>query len=421
MKKSQNIKISQIIKEFWKGIKPNKVMFYGAFAFFFISQTVSLFVPIFYKKFFDVLGIAGTNHSLVVHQLIVIIIIVVAFHLTNWIFWRIGMYWYNGMQSKVISWLKQHAFNYMSLHSYSFFANNFTGGLVQRVNRFSRSFEVLCDVIAFNIMPVAITIVGSIAITWFIAPLISFVILGWVILFIIFNFFFSRWKLKYDLAVAEADSKTTGYLADTITNNNAISFFTGHSYESKGFKNVSDDQARKMRFSWLLSEIVDGTQSLLITLVEFFVFYYTIKYWEKGLATIGVFVLVQTYVIGLAQQLWGLSSVVRRISESVADSKEMVDILLTPYEIQDVPGAKKLAVNKGEIVFKNVSFNFNETREVLSDINITIKPGEKIAIIGPSGAGKTTFVRLIMRLYDVVRGFILIDGQDIHTVTQDSS
>jgi len=420
MKKGQNIKISQIIQEFWKGIQPSKTLFYGSFLLLFIAEIVTLFVPIYYKKFFDVLGVEGDQRSLAVPMLVKVIIIIGILHLLDWIFTRIGMLWYNLMESRVMARLKQNSFDYMSLHSYSFFANNFSGSLVQRVNRFSRSFEILCDVMAFNIMPIAITIVGSIIITWFVAPVISFVIVGWVILFLTFNLLFSKWKLKYDVAVSESDSKTTGYLADAITNNNAVSFFTGHNYESKGFKNVSDDQARKTRFSWLLGEISNGTQGFMIIVVEFFVFYYGIKYWENGLATIGVFVLAQTYIIGLAQQLWGLNSVVRRISESIADSKEMVDILLTPYEISDIPDAKKLVIQKGEIVFKNVYFNFNETREVLSDINLTIKHGEKIAIIGPSGAGKTTFVRLIMRLYDVTKGSIMIDDQDIHTVTQDS-
>ncbi len=420
MKKGQNIKISQIIKEFWKGVQPNKSLFYGSFSFNFLAQIVGIFVPIYYKKFFDVLGGAGSERSLVVPMLVKVVIIIGALHLLDQIFWRIGMFWYNSMESKVMARLKQNSFDYMSLHSYNFFTNNFAGSLVQRVNRFSRSFETLCDVIAFNIMPIAITVAGSIIVTWFIAPIISFVIFGWVVLFLAFNLLFSRWKLKYDIAASESDSKTTGYLADAITNNNAISLFTGHSYESKGFKNVSDDQARKTRFSWLLGEISDGMQGFLVTLVEFFVFYYGIKYWENGLVTIGVFVLAQTYIIGLAQQLWGLSNVVRRISEGIADSKEMVDILLTPYEISDIPNAKKLIVQKGEITFKNIYFNFNETREVLSDINLTIKPGEKIAIIGPSGAGKTTFVRLIMRLYDVTKGSIMIDNQDIHTVMQDS-
>ncbi len=115
-----------------------------------------------------------------------------------------------------------------------------------------------------------------------------------------------------------------------------------------------------------------------------------------------------------------MNKIIRQIYQSLADSSEMVEILLTPYEIADAPHAKKLKVTTGQIEFKNVSFDFGKDNEVISDLNITIQPGEKVAIIGPSGAGKTTFVRLIMRLYNVTSGAIMIDGQDIAKVTQDS-
>jgi ATP-binding cassette subfamily B protein len=316
--------------------------------------------------------------------------------------------------------LKQNAFDYMTKHSYSFFANNFSGSLVQKVGRFSRAFEALTDSLVFNIMPLIIAVVGSIWITWFIAPLISIILLVWVIVFAIFSVLFANWKMKYDTAVAEADSRTTGYLADSITNNTAISFFTGHNYESDGFKDVSNNQASKILFSWRLGNVVDAVQILLISAVEFFVFYFAIKYWSIGFITIGTFVLAQTYIIGVANQLWGLNKVIRSIYQSLADSKEMVDILLTDYEIKDIPNAKKIVIKNGEIVFDNAYFEFGEDNKVLDNINVSIKPGEKVAIIGPSGAGKTTFVRLIMRLYNLTKGSIQIDGQDISKVTQDS-
>ncbi len=415
----KNVSVGQIIGQFWGGVKSVKGLFFFAYIFFFIAQVVNLFVPLYYKNFFDVIS-KSTDSNVTAPLLIHIVFIILIFHAFNWIFWRVGINLFNIMETEVMARLKQNAFDYMIKHSYTFFANNFSGSLVQKVGRFSRAFESLADSLAFNLMPLVIAVVGSIWITWFIAPVVSIIISVWVVIITVFSIIFSTWKLKYDTVVAEADSRTTGYLADSVTNNAAVSFFTGHEHESGGFKDISDDQAKKTLFSWRLGDVTDAVQTLLIVLVEFFVFYYAIKYWKIGLVSVGTFVLAQTYVIGLSQQLWGLNRIIRSIYQSLADSKQMVEILLTDYEIKDPPNAKKLIVDKGEIVFKNVSFYFGKDNEVLNDLNITIKAKEKVAIVGPSGAGKTTFVRLIMRLYDLTKGSIKIDGQDISAVTQDS-
>ncbi|MDO8557021.1 MAG: ABC transporter ATP-binding protein [Candidatus Jorgensenbacteria bacterium] len=396
-----------------------KGLFFSAYILFFAAQIINVTVPVYYKNFFDILG-KSTDPGASAPMLINIIVFILILHFINQIFWQTAQYIYTLMQSAVMARLKQGAFDYMIQHSHTFFANNFSGSLVQKVGRFSRAFEVLTDSVAFNLIPLVITILGSIWITWFIAPTFSAIIAVWVVIFTIFSISFSTWKLKYDISVAEADSRTTGYLADSITNNNAISFFTGHGYESEGFRDVSNDQAKKVLFSWRLGIAVDAIQVFLITLVEFFVFYFAIKYWKAGTITVGTFVLGQAYIISLSQQLWSLSKTVRNFYQSIADSREMVNILLTKHEIEDVPNAKKLIITKGEIVFNNISFEFGKDNKVLNNLNITIKPGEKVAIIGPSGAGKTTLARLIMRLYDLTKGSISIDGQNIKNITQDS-
>ncbi len=418
-KESGNIKVSQIIHQFWLGIKPFKKYFFATYFFLFIGTSINVIVPIFYKNFFDTLGTTG-DKSLIAPILIKIVIIVLGLKILNWAFWRCGMYSIIKCEAATMGQLKQNAYNYLLNHSYTFFANNFSGSLVQKVNRFSRAFEAIVDSTAFNIQPLIITIIGSFIVTLFIAPIISIALLIWVATFIVFNIVYSKWNMKYRKRLAEADSLTTAYLADSITNNNAISLFTGYNYESKKFKEVTDDQTKKTRFSWMLNDVVDAVQAILIVLIEFVIFYYTIKYWERGLATIGTFVLAQTYIINIANQLWGLNKNIRKLYESFADAEEMVAILLTPYEIKDAINAPELKVQNAEIEFNKVSFAFNQTREVIQDLNLKIKAGQKVAIIGPSGAGKTTFVRLLMRFYDLTSGSITIDGQNIQKITQDS-
>jgi len=242
----------------------------------------------------------------------------------------------------------------------------------------------------------------------------------WVILFIVVNYFFSNWKIKYDIARAEKETQVTAALSDSVTNHPTVQSFAGAAFESKRFGKVNKALRKATRLQWNIDAVVEAVQALLFIGIEFALFYFAIKGWQNGTVSIGTFVLIQSYLIQLIMQMWDLGRVIRTVYESFADAKEMVEILETPYEIQDVDDAKKLQVNKGGIVVDSVGFSFNKTRKVLRGINITIQPGEKVALIGPSGAGKSTLVKLLMRLYDIQEGEILIDNQPIHKVTQKS-
>ena len=284
----------------------------------------------------------------------------------------------------------------------------------------SRAFEKILDRIVFSIIPLGILIIGTCIVVWQINHIFTFAIIIWMVVFMSFNLFFSRYKLKYDLAVTELDSKTTGVLSDNITNHSAIQLFTSTDYESESYKEVTNEQARAMRFSWNLSSTVDSIQASLMVVMEFVLFYFAIKFWQAGTISVGTFVLIQVYFISLGGKLWDFSRIVRDLYEAFADAKEMADIMLLPHEIKNIPNAGELKVSVGKIEFKDVTFSFNSTREVLSGISTVINGGQKIALIGPSGAGKSTFIKLILRLYDLAGGNILIDDTDIHTITQES-
>src|SRR3990167_7570810 len=395
--------LKDILRAFWRGIKPQKWGLFFIIVFMVLANIVVVIIPIFYKQFFDIISVDGDKNA-IASQLLMIIIKIAVLNGFVWLFFRLATLYNSAYQTATIARLKQQSYDYLIEHSYSFFSNNFTGSLVQRVNRFARAFETLSDRLIWDVLPLLVRIVSVIVIVYFINKWIALIIFVWIIIFLMFNILFSRWKLKYDISVAEIDSKTTGYLADTITNQNTIQLFSGQKFESKGYKSVTNEQAKMTKFSWNLDATIEAGQAFLGFAIQFLLFYFAIKYWGQGLITIGVFVLLQVYIIGLIDQLWGFTRVVRNAYQAYADAKEMTEILLLPHEIKDIPQAKELSVDKGEIEFKDLTFSFNQTRKVLEDINLIIQPGEKVALVGPSGAGKTTFVKLLLRLYSPTAG-----------------
>lgn len=413
------VKIRDVLAAFWRGIKPQKWWLYFLAASIIAGNIVPIITPIFYKQFFDIITV-NTDKNAVAAQLLKIIIYIGTLNFFYWLFYRFAEIANVKYQMNTIARLKQQSYDYLLSHSYSFFANNFVGSLTQRVNRFARAYERLSDHLIWDILPLLVRMVFIFIIVLFINKIIALIILAWAVLYLLFNITFSNWKLKYDLKVAEIDSKATGYLADTLTNQNTIQLFNGLQYESQGFKKVTNEQARLTKFTWGLDALINGGQAFLIFIIEFILFFFAIAYWQQGIITVGVFVLLQAYLISLISQLWGVTRTVRDIYQGYADAKEMVEILLLPHEIQDSPTAKDLVIKNGEIEFRNLNFNFNETRKILEDINLTIQPGEKVALVGPSGAGKTTFVRLLLRFYQPTSGQILIDGHDIAKATQES-
>ncbi len=414
-----NISTRQVLSSYWQVIGKYWLLM-GAMIFLSISGNIlGLITPLYYKKFFDVVTVAP-DPSLVVGELLHIITAILVLAFAGWAAFRTMNFINNYYQAYVMAELKQQALEYMMDHSYRFFSNNFTGSLTQRISRYSRSFERLGDQLIFNMIPLATKIIGVIVVLLFVSPPIAGILLGLIVFFVTFNYFFSQWKLKYNIERAAMDSYATGVLSDMITNHTTIQLFTGAETEKQHYRDVTYEQGRITKFTWNLDSLTDGLQSGIMVFAEFLLFYYALKYWAAGALTVGTFVLIQIYFLNVWGQLWGFSRIIRDIYESMADAKEMVEILVTPHEVRDVPTASTLVVSTGDIQFADVDFAFNQTRMVLKKFNLHIYGGEKVALVGPSGAGKSTIVRLLLRMYDVSGGAIEIDGQDIQHVTQDS-
>lgn len=377
-------------------------------------------VPWFYKKFFDALAATGVSADETAKILITTLIIITGIHFLTWTLQRIKGFISVYHQSRIMADLQQTSFNWMIHQSYSFFANNFSGSLVRKVNRLARAFEDIEDNIIFDLIPLIITTAGILIVLFSRHVYLGAGLLVWVIIFLLISYLIARWKLKYDLKKAEADSKTTAVLADAITGSTTIKLFSGFNHEKSLYKKATNRLHEIRTFTWNLNETIDAAQSVLMISIEFILLYFSVRLWQKGILTIGDFVLIQVYLLTLFQKMWSFGRVLRRIYEGVADATEMVQILDTPHGIQDSDSAKPLKTKRGEIEFQEVSFSFRKTRRILNDFSLHIKDGEKVALVGPSGAGKTTIASLLLRLHDLDHGRILIDGTDIAKVTQES-
>ncbi|MCX6785442.1 MAG: ABC transporter ATP-binding protein [Candidatus Komeilibacteria bacterium] len=409
----------ETFKIFWQHAK--KYRWLGPIMFFSVvfASIANIMTPLFYKQFFDILAGPGDVFSRepVLIGLLVKILIIYAI---GWVFWRGSSFAIAYFENKVMVDLNNSCFAYLHRHSISFFNNTFVGSLVKKVNRFGRAFEGIADIFIFEFLPVFVDLFFVIWILSLRNLTYGLIIAAWAVVYLLINYYFSLYKLKYDFKRSEADSRSTAVLADSITNHQNIKLFNGYEREIGFFKSVNLELKKIRQFCWNLGNIFEALQSVLMIFLEIGIFYFALKLWQKGLATIGDFVLIQSYILTVFNRLWNFGKVIRHYYEHLADANEMTEILQTPHEIQDVKNAMPLTVSAGGIEFKKVTFSYNQTRRVIKDLNLIIKPKEKVGLIGPSGAGKSTIVNLLLRSYDLEYGKILIDGQKVSAVARES-
>ncbi len=390
-----------------------------ALIFDFVGGVMPIIIPLYYKRFFDVLT-NTQNPSLAYETLISILITIGTLQGIQWVVRRITGFSIVAFEVKVMSDITNMCFANLHKHSFSFFNNNFVGSLVKKVNYYYRSFEGIADRIFWDLIPLITSITAILVVLTLRDIRLGLVLFAWCLTFIIINWIFTTYKMKYDMARNDAESTLTGALADTITNHANIKLFTGYSRERKSFGSLVDKVLHWRSISWNLDMVFNGVQGLFAIGLEIGIYILAIHLWEKGVLTLGDFVLIQAYLLTILDRLWDFGKTIRNLYENLADAEDMTVILNTPHEITDLPKAKKLKIKEASVVFKNVEFNYNETRTILSNFDLNVKSHEKIALVGPSGAGKSTIVKILLRQHDVTDGHILIDGQDIAKVTQES-
>lgn len=416
-------------KYFSRQVRKYPLLFSASLFGIFVGVVGGMLTPWFLKGFVDLLA-GGTSSADVFTKGFWLLVAVEGMDLFSWCGWSISRYTIPYLQTRVMKDIADECFYELHRHSFRYFNNQFVGALVKRVNRMVRAFEELTDEIYFQFFPLALRVVVIVSVMWWIDTLMGVIVLLWVILFLGIQALLSRYKLKrYDLDKAAADTRVTAQLADTVTNHSTIQLFAHLPFERKEFKKVTDDWYKKQIASWIFNSHIEGAQALFMSVLNFSVLYLALRLWQNGTLTVGYFILIQSYLWELYHAVWDFGRTLRHSYEHLADANEMSEILMTPIEVVDGSGARNLKATRGAVEFKHVTFSYSQKkiegdgeveRDVLKQLFFAVKPGERIALIGPSGGGKTTIVKLLLRLFDLQKGEILIDGQDISKVKQDS-
>ncbi len=415
----------QTIRFYLEHVKKQKWLAVLVFLGIFIGVSIDMVYPLIIKEMIDLMteGVGAVEISKILFYLIPLTIA----YLIGSGGWRLAIYSIVVFEPRVMESISKECFASVHKHSYNFFNNEFVGSLVKRVNRMVRSFESFFDVIAFEMFTIVIRLSLGIAVLFWLNAIFGIAMVVWAAVFISFNYFISLYKLKkYDVPKTKAESEATGYLADTISNNINIKLFSNRAHENRGFGRVLRVWKRRSISAWRFNAHAELIQNLTMIVLEIFMLYMSIKLWGEGSLSLGSFVLVQTYLMEIFMSTWHFGRYIRRLYEAFADAEEMTEILNTPIGIKDVKNAKDLVIRRGKVEFKNVDFSYGDlegaedSESVICGLNLTIRPGEKVALIGPSGGGKSTIVRLLLRLFDINKGKISVDGQEIAKVTQDS-
>ncbi len=377
----------------------------------------NLIKPLFYAAILNLLA-SGLPRNAILTQSIHILVIICIISVIQNIGYRTGDFATAHFESKVMKHLYDFTFARLLEHSYNFFSNNFSGSIIAKSKRLVRSFETLIDILGFQIWFSLATIIGICAILFFKAPILAWAFLIWSILYILITLIFIKKKILYDADKAVADSVVTARFSDVITNILNLKIFSSDTIEQSAFNTITVSEEKKRTWAWQFGNIQNTVQAILMAALQILVIYINIHLWYEGKISLGVFVLVQSYLFSLFDILWNLGRSLGRATEAMTDMQEVVDIFDTPIDIANPNNPEILEMKEGNIEFKNVSFTYKGGISVLQDFNLIIKPGERIGLVGHSGAGKSTITKLLLRFADALEGSIVIDNQDIKNVTQ---
>ena len=342
---------------------------------------------------------------------------------------RIGAIAFDNIREGLFAKVVQNAIRrvalvtFRHLHSLSlrFHIERRTGGVTRAIDRGTKGIEFMLTFLMFNVIPTLIEITVVCILLWFLFDwrfaVVPFVT---ILAYIFLTLRITEWRITLRRNMNAADNDANTKAVDSLLNFETVKYFSNEEHETKRFDQgllAYEDAAIRSRTSLSGLNIV---QSAVISLGASLMMIMSGYGVVEGTMTVGDFVMVNAYLLQLAMPLNFLGFVYREIRQALIDMHTMFELLHRDLEIKDAPGAENLEVKGAEIHFENCKFGYDERRPILKGVSFTVPAGKKLAIVGSSGAGKSTISRLLFRFYDLDSGQITIDGQDISQVKQDS-
>jgi ATP-binding cassette subfamily B protein len=310
-------------------------------------------------------------------------------------------------------------FNAISTQSMRFHSDRFSGSLVSQTNKFIGSFERFFDLIIFDILYLVSMIIFFMVVLVPRSPLFAFSLLAFIAIYVLCSALSFKKISHLSKERAEAENKQTGQLADSVSNILSVKSYGRESHERHRYANFN----RASYNAGIAQMNATMKRDLAFNFVNIGIIAVLVAFMMAGSPIFGLsvstLILIVNYSMNIMGELWNVNNIFKHINRVFGDAHEMTIILDTKDDVKDIPGATELRVKNGKIDFKDIHFQHADAKEAIFDnFSLSIKPGERVGLVGISGSGKTTLTKLLLRFADVESGEILIDGQNISKVQQ---
>ena len=411
--------LKRFVPYLWPADRPAlKRRIVGAMAFVLLAKATALGLPYVYKRAVDAMTTPANEAAMAAMALVIAyatgrLMGVVFDNLRNITFERVGQ--------EATQTLAQDTFARLHQLSLRFHLSRRTGEVTKTIERGTKSIDTMLYFLLFNIAPTILELIAVAVIFWlhFGGQLVAATALA-VVTYILVTRWITDWRAALRERMNDLDGMALGRAVDSLLNYETVKYFGAEDRELERYGRATRAYAEAAVRSENSLGALNIAQSVIMNLLMGFAMAYTVWGWSQGRLTTGDLVFVNTYLTQLFRPLDMLGMVYRTIRQGLIDMAAMFRLMDTEAEVQDVPGAPALIVRRPSVTFDHVVFGYEPERIILHGLTFEVPAGSRTAVVGPSGAGKSTIARLLFRFYDPQAGRILIDGENIAGVTQES-